>query len=49
MDLQQGGVKERGRIVWELFLGEEKTRLEGGRRGYLWAASESELKVSKDT
>lgn len=30
-----GTGKERGRIVWELFLGEEKTQLGGEGRGYL--------------
>lgn len=30
-----------------MYSGGEKKELEGGRRGYLWAISESELKVSK--
>lgn len=34
-------------MVWELLLEQEKKKLEGARRGYLWARSESELKVSR--
>lgn len=34
-----------GKNSMGVVFGRRKTRLEGGRRGYLWAASESELKV----